>query len=179
VSAVFSVIVAADQARGIGKNGTLPWRLPGDMAFYKRTTLQAAQGQQNAVIMGRKTFESIPAKFRPLKNRLNLVLTRNADYTPEGAARVGSLEEALQYIAARTDIAHAFVIGGGELYRDALLHPACARVIITRVHATFDCDTGLAPFEHNFVLTHSDGPHTDDAARYTFETYERRVSGRA
>ena len=179
MSGLFTVIVAADQARGIGKGGTLPWRLPGDMAFYKRTTLAAAPGQQNAVIMGRKTFESIPAKFRPLKDRLNVVLTRSASYAPEGALRAGSLDEALQLLERRDDITHSFVIGGGELYREALEHPACARVIVTRVHARFDCDTQLAPFEQAFVLTHSDGPHVDEVASYTFETYERSPAGRA
>lgn len=174
MSTSFSVIVAADQLRGIGKDGTLPWHLPGDMAFYKRTTLAAPRGQHNAVIMGRKTFESIPARFRPLKDRLNVVLSRAPQYTPEGALKVGSLDEALQVVTARSDIAHAFVIGGGQLYDEALRHPACARVIITRVHASFACDTFLAPFEHSFVLTHTDGPHADDAASYTFETYERR-----
>jgi dihydrofolate reductase len=178
VTREFSVIVAADEARGIGKDGALPWRLPGDMAYYKRTTSEAPPGQQNAVVMGRATFESIPSKFRPLKQRLNVVLSRDAAYAPDGVLRASSLEEALTLLDARADIAHVFIVGGAQLYREALLHPACTRVLLTRVHARFDCDTFLAPFEHDFVLERRDGPlrEPDDAHAppYTFETYLRR-----
>lgn len=171
----FSVIVAADEARGIGRAGDLPWKLPGDMAYYKRTTTAAPEGQ-NAVIMGRKTFESIPPKFRPLKQRLNIVVTRNAGFEVQGAVRAGSLQQALALASARDDIAKIFVIGGGELYREALTHPECVEVLLTRVHARFDCDTYLPPFEQDFHKTHSDGPHKDGEVAYTFETYERRAA---
>ena len=76
----FSVVVAATSAGGIGMKGKLPWRLPGDMAFFKRVTSSVADiGKRNAVIMGRRTWASIPAKFRPLPARLNVVLSRSAD----------------------------------------------------------------------------------------------------
>lgn len=175
----FSVIVAADEARGIGRAGDLPWRLPGDMAYYKRATSEAPAGSQNAVVMGRRTFESIPAKFRPLKGRLNVVVSRDASYAPPGVLRAGSLEGALSLLDARTDVAQVFIVGGAELYREALRHPACARVLLTRVHARFACDTFLAPFEHDFELERREGPlrEPDDAAApaYTFETYVRRA----
>ena len=74
------VIVAATKANGIGVNGRLPWRLPGDMAYFARITSNAPEGYTNAVIMGRKTWESIPLKFRPLPKRVNLVISRNCDY---------------------------------------------------------------------------------------------------
>jgi dihydrofolate reductase len=178
VSREFSLIVAADEALGIGHAGGLPWRLPGDMAYYKRTTSNAPAGQQNAVIMGRRTFESIPAKFRPLKGRLNVVLSRDPAYAPAGVLPAGALAEALALLEGRAEIAHVFIVGGAELYREALLHPACTRVLLTRVHARFACDTFLAPFEHDFMLAGRDGPHhePDDAGApsYTFETYLRR-----
>jgi dihydrofolate reductase len=170
----FSVIVAADEARGIGREGGLPWHLPGDMAYYKRTTSEAPAGQQNAVIMGRKTYESIPSKFRPLKNRLNLVLTRSPNQPLAGCEVLGSLDAALTRASERSDVAKIFVIGGGELYREALLHPGCSEVLLTRVHARFACDTELAPFEHVFDKTQSDGPHTEGGISYTFETYTQR-----
>ena len=106
----FSIIVAADEARGIGRLGDLPWKLPGDMAYYKRTTTAAPEGQQNAVIMGRKTFESIPRKFRPLKQRLNIVVTRNAAFAEEGSVRASSLAQALSLAsenASRLSAMHA------------------------------------------------------------------------
>lgn len=76
----FSVIVAAAPNRGIGRGGELPWRLPGDMAFFKKTTTAASSDAlRNAVIMGRKTWDSIPAKFRPLGARLNVIVTRQGE----------------------------------------------------------------------------------------------------
>ena len=75
----FQLVVAATRKLGIGKHGSMPWKLPGDMAYFKELTSKTADSsKQNAVIMGRKTWESIPLKFRPLPGRINVVLTRNA-----------------------------------------------------------------------------------------------------
>lgn len=78
----FTIIVAATQSNGIGQKGRLPWRLPKEMAYFARMTSSAPEGSQNAVIMGRNTWESIPNKFRPLAKRVNLVLSKNKDYSP-------------------------------------------------------------------------------------------------
>jgi dihydrofolate reductase len=75
-----TIIVAATKSNGIGQNARLPWRLPAEMAYFARVTSHAPEGQQNSVIMGRNTWESIPTKFRPLKNRINVVISRNKDY---------------------------------------------------------------------------------------------------
>jgi dihydrofolate reductase len=75
-----TLVVAATPTHGIGKSGGLPWRLPKEMAFFARATTSAPAGAQNAVIMGRNTWESIPRRFRPLPKRANVVLTRRADY---------------------------------------------------------------------------------------------------
>ena len=75
-----TLIVAATKANGIGQNGNLPWRLPKEMSYFAKVTSHAPEGKQNRVIMGRKTWESIPAKFRPLRDRLNVVLSRQADF---------------------------------------------------------------------------------------------------
>jgi dihydrofolate reductase len=75
-----TLIVAATKTNGIGQGSQLPWRLPKEMAYFKRVTSNAPDGRLNAVIMGRKTWESIPANFRPLPNRVNIVISRNADY---------------------------------------------------------------------------------------------------
>jgi len=79
-----SIIVAATTANGIGKNGRLPWCIHEDMKYFMRVTQNAPEGTQNAVIMGRKTWESIPAKYRPLSERLNIVISNNSDYTLYG-----------------------------------------------------------------------------------------------
>merc|ERR1719421_691737 len=77
-SPTISVIVATTQKGGIGKDGTLPWKLPEDMAHFKKVTTAAPEGKMNAVVMGRKTWESIPEKFKPLPGRINVVLSRKA-----------------------------------------------------------------------------------------------------
>ncbi len=75
-----TIIVAATKSNGIGKNSQLPWRLPKEMTYFARVTSNAPEGKHNAVIMGRHTYESIPPKFRPLSNRINIVISRNKQY---------------------------------------------------------------------------------------------------
>ncbi len=170
----FAIVVAADAARGIGRANGLPWKLPTEMAYFKRVTSEARPGQQNAVVMGRKTYESIPSKFRPLKGRLNVVLSRSSDVSAEeGVTVCPSLEDALAKVAGQSTIDQVFVIGGGSVYEVALRHPQCSRVYITRVHGVFDCDTFLEKFEQDFRLLTQDGPHRDGDVEFTFEVYER------
>ena len=113
----------------IGCNNTLPWHLPEDLAHFKATTL----GQP--VIMGRKTWDSLPVKFRPLPGRMNLVVTRQTDWHSEGALGFHSIDEALQ--ACPTD-AQPWVIGGAELYRLAM--PLATRVVVTEIDADYEGD---------------------------------------
>ncbi|MET0343607.1 MAG: dihydrofolate reductase [Polyangiales bacterium] len=168
----FALVVAADEASGIGKSGALPWHLPGELAHFRRLTTEAPEGQRNAVIMGRKTFDSIPPKFRPLPRRLNVVLSRDPAYRPDGAEHAASLDDALARLDADAHVAAMFVIGGGALYAAALRHPRCGRVYLTRVHATFACDTFLAPLAPRFSRTRTDGPHAEGPLGYTFEIHE-------
>jgi dihydrofolate reductase len=76
----FTLIVAATKQNGIGRSGTMPWHIPKDLAYFSRVTTNAPATQLNMVLMGRQTWESIPQKFRPLKKRINVVLSRNPDY---------------------------------------------------------------------------------------------------
>jgi dihydrofolate reductase len=172
----FSLVVAADEARGIGMSGGLPWRLPKEMAYFKQLTSSAPGGKQNAVLMGRTTYESIPAKFRPLQGRLNVVLSRQANLALEGALTCPSLDAALHALAGRMDLDQLFVIGGATLYAEALTRPECWRVYLTRVHTKFGCDAFLAPFEDGFDRISADGPHEEAGVRYTFEVYERSTA---
>lgn len=169
----FSIVVAADEDNGIGKHGGLPWKLPREMAHFRDVTSLAPSGLQNAVIMGRKTFASIPPKFRPLRDRFNVVLSRQSEHQAEGALVLPSLERALAALDERSDIARAFVIGGGELYRQALLHPGCEELVLTRIHARFDCDTRLSDFSADYTRAEQDGPHQELGVRYTFERWRR------
>ncbi|UGQ48446.1 dihydrofolate reductase [Massilia endophytica] len=121
-----TIIVATDAKGGIGIDNTLPWRLPEDLAHFKRTT------SGHPIIMGRKTYESIG---RPLPNRRNIVVTRNADWRAEGVEAVPSLEAARALVQGG---AEAFIIGGAQVYRQAL--PLADTVIRTEIAKSFECD---------------------------------------
>jgi len=139
---VFDVVVAADLDWGIGKASGLPWpKLKGDLAHFKRVTAEAPAGQRNAIVMGRRTWESTEVAGRPLPRRLNIVISRNLLIAPEGVLAARSLDEALAAAAAAPDVATTFVVGGAQIYREALAHAALRSVYLTRVEGRFGCDT--------------------------------------
>jgi dihydrofolate reductase len=174
MTAECAVVVAADEDNGIGAGNRLPWRIPGDMAFFRQLTSDAPAGMRNAVIMGRKTYASIPPKFRPLAGRLNVVLSRGALSVPDDVVVLSSFEAALADCAARSDIHRVFVAGGGEIYALALGHPACSAVYLTRVHARFACDTFLPGLGQTFALE-SEGPQQlEGELAFTFQHYVRQ-----
>jgi len=113
----------------IGKDNQMPWHLPEDLAHFKRVTL----GQP--VIMGRKTWDSLPARFRPLPGRTNIVITRQVDWNGEGASRAASIEEAMQLCG---DVPDAWIMGGAEIYRQA--EPLASTAVVTEIDADFDGD---------------------------------------
>ncbi|MDB5872373.1 MAG: folA [Ramlibacter sp.] len=117
----------------IGKDGVMPWHVPEDMAHFKQLTMGSP------VIMGRKTWDSLPPKFRPLPGRRNIVVTRRADWAAEGAVRAASLPEA---VALCSEAPQAWVTGGAEIYRLAL--PLADTAEVTEIEADFGGDT-LAP----------------------------------
>ncbi|KAA8908359.1 dihydrofolate reductase-like protein [Sphaerosporella brunnea] len=149
-----TLIVAATTTPtlGIGRNGALPWRLKSELAYFARVTKRvvaaaptSTSARVNAVIMGRKTWFSIPPRFRPLPDRLNVVLSRDSslDLGNSGAVLARSLEDALEKISARGEdgVERVFVIGGAEIYKAALEHPAAKRVLLTRINTEFEVDT--------------------------------------
>ena len=127
ISPRINLIVARARNGVIGRDGALPWRLPEDLAFFKRTTMG------HPIVMGRRTWESIG---RPLPGRRNIVVSRRADYTAAGAEVAPSLDEALRLCAGSAEL---FVIGGAQLYAEALAR--ADRLIVTEIDADFDGDT--------------------------------------
>ncbi|MFT5780437.1 MAG: dihydrofolate reductase, partial [Crocinitomicaceae bacterium] len=107
-----ALIVAMDLEWGIGRNNDLMWHLPKDMRFFKDSTAE------QIVVMGRKNYDSIPEKYRPLPNRENVILTRNIKFQAEGCTVFHSLEEALAHYKEE-EKRTVFIIGGGEIYRQA------------------------------------------------------------
>lgn len=137
-----ALIVAMDLERGIGKDNDLMWDLPADMKFFKDTTL----GQ--VVVLGRKNYESIPEKYRPLANRENAVLTRNKSYQAEGAKIYHSLSECLKCYSEEEERT-IFIIGGGEIYRQAMELDVVDEMYITHINKKYNADTFFPEFELN------------------------------
>jgi dihydrofolate reductase len=142
-----SLIVAMDMERGIGRNNDLMWHLPDDMQFFKETT------QDHIVVMGRKNYDSIPEKYRPLPRRENVVLTRNASFKAENCRVFNALEDCLQAYKDETDRT-VFIIGGGEIYRLALEQNIVDEMYITHVNKTYGADTFFPDFDlRNWAVT--------------------------
>jgi len=174
----FDLIAALDQKNGIGKEGKLPWALSGDMQRFKTITLASSERNKiNAVIMGRKTWESILPKFRPLIGRLNVVLTKKADYPfPRGVLKAQSLESAVTLLdneEYQKKIDHIFVIGGASVYREAIEHPLCRKIYLTKIVGDFSCDCFFPEFEKNFEKIESLSSCSDRGITYSFCTYRR------
>ncbi|MCG2578485.1 dihydrofolate reductase [Dechloromonas sp. XY25] len=153
------IIAAVARNRVIGKDNTLIWNIPADMAHFKALTT----GQ--TVIMGRKTWESLPPRFRPLPGRRNIVISRQADYTAPGAELAGSLSAALDLVAGSQT---AFVIGGEQIYRQAMA--VADRLEITEVDLEPEGDAWFPEIQaadwNKVATAPGDG--------YAFVTYRRR-----
>jgi dihydrofolate reductase len=159
-------LILARAANGvIGLNNTLPWHLPEDMAHFKALTLG------HPVVMGRKTWDSLPAKFRPLPGRRNIVVTRNPDWHDSGAERAGSLHEALRMCAHAQEV---FVIGGAQIYAEAL--PLAQRAYITEIANTFEGDAFFPPLPERAWIQTLREPHVSASGLpFAFVTYERTL----
>jgi len=161
---VLALIAACGRGRVIGIDNRLPWHLPEDMKFFRETT------RGKPVIMGRKTWESLPEAFRPLPGRLNIVVSRNAGFQAAGGTVVGSLPEAL---SAARDANIAFVIGGAELYRQAL--PLADRLILTEIDQDYPGDAFFPAFSPEEWAEASRLPQQSATGLpFAFVTYERR-----
>lgn len=149
---MISIIVAMDKKRGIGYKGDLLTFIPGDLPRFKKITTG------HKVIMGRKTFDSLPKG--PLPNRENIVITRNRELTIDGATVVNSLEEAIELCK---DSEEAFVIGGGEIYRESL--KIANKLYITHMHKEFEADTFFPEFTDWNEVSRED---INDRGEFTF-----------
>jgi dihydrofolate reductase len=157
-----SLIVAAAENNAIGKNNQLLWHLPNDLKFFKNTTWGMP------VIMGRKTFESVN---KPLPGRFNIVITRQANWNADGVIAATDLQDALQK-AAETNCNEAFIIGGGEIYKQA--YELADKIYLTRVHTEVDGDTFFPALDENKWQLISNQDFAADekhAFAYSFQTW--------
>jgi dihydrofolate reductase len=158
-----AAIVAMDEGRVIGKAGALPWHLPEDLAHFKRLTTG------HIVIMGRKTWDSLPAKFRPLPGRTNIVISRSPQElkVPQGVYACSSVTEAISMgdsIAAPSQI--LWIIGGAQIYKESI--PLCDELYVTAVHGYHVGDAHLPDFESSFAQVDE-----EMGEACTFKTYRR------
>ncbi len=165
--ASLALIASVARNGAIGRGGALPWRLPGDLKHFRTVTMG------HPVLMGRRTWDSLPAAFKPLPGRRNIVVTRDAQWHADGAERAGSLAAAL---AGVQDATVAFVIGGGELYAQAL--PLADELLLTEVDAEVaDADAFFPLWDRAGweEVARASGP-ADAPFRYQFVAYRRRAS---
>ena len=165
---ILSIIVAVAENNVIGKDNKLIWHLPADMKFFKEKT------SGHAVITGRKNYESIPEKFRPLPNRTNIIITRQKDYVAPGAVVTCSLDEAIQYAKTLND-KEVFIIGGAEIFKQSI--DKVDIIYRTIVHQSFEGDTFFPSFdESNWILSEKKSVLPDERNKFalTFETLIRK-----
>lgn len=159
-----SLIAAVARDGAIGLGNRLLWSEPEDQRHFRRTTLGCA------VIMGRKTWDSLPKRFRPLPGRRNLVITRQTDWQAPGAEALPSLEHAVDSLH---DAPRAFVIGGAEVY--ALALPWADELVLTEIDATFEADTFFPAWDRaDFELASREAHVAASGVGFSFVTYRRR-----
>jgi dihydrofolate reductase len=166
---IVSVIAAIASNGVIGKDNDLVWDLPDDMAFFKQKT------KDHHVIMGRRNYESIPHKFRPLPGRPNVIVTHRADYDAPGCTVTGSVEDAIE-IARAAGETEAFIIGGGQIYAETLRKDLADRLYLTHLAAPFEGDTyfpkfGITGWQVQHLADHpADSRH---ACSFIIKQYDR------
>lgn len=137
------LIVAKASNNVIGKDNDLIWHLPADMRFFTQST------KGHIVIMGRRNWDSIPDKYRPLSDRINVVITRNTDFSHPDCVVFHTLEEAIEFYLNNEPEKDVFVIGGGQVYQYALKHQLVDQMLITYIHEFFEGDTYFPEFNES------------------------------
>jgi dihydrofolate reductase len=159
-----SLIAAVARGGVIGRDRAIPWRIPEDMRRFRTLTMG------HPVVMGRRTWDSLPDRLRPLPGRRNVVVTRNRAWNAAGAEPAGSLADALLQL---DDSDHVFVIGGGELYGDAL--PLADELLLTEIDADVEGDTVFPLWDRGAFEETAREQHVDEnGTPFSFVTYVRR-----
>ena len=157
-------MIFARAANGvIGLNNAMPWHLPEDLAHFKKLTFGCP------VIMGRKTWYSLPAKFRPLPGRTNIVITRQTDWQPEGANTAGSLQAALAQCQAASDV---WIIGGAQIYAQA--EPLASRIEVTHIDKNYEGDAFAPVLGNQWLAGHKQEHVSSTGLNFSFITYTRK-----
>ena len=165
---IISLIAALSRNRVIGKDNDLPWRLPDDMKYFMQTTMG------HHVIMGRKNYESLPNKFKPLPNRTNILVTRQVNFIAEGCHVVNSMEKAIE-IARTSGESELFIIGGAQIYKQAI--SLADYLYLTEINALIEGDTFFPEFDRAQWAEVSRKSHSVDERHpfaFDFVIYKRK-----
>ena len=166
---ILSIIVAVSENNVIGKDNKLIWHLPADMKFFKDKT------SGHFIITGRKNYDSIPEKFRPLSNRTNIVVTRQKNYHAPFALVMPDIETALTFAKEKSEEGEVFIIGGAEIYRQTI--DVCSRIYLTRIHHSFEGDAFFPELnmkDWNLLSSKHHAPDEKNKYAFTIETLERK-----
>ena len=170
----FSMILAVDDALWFWKNGQLPWRIKEDMAYFRDITTETSdENKVNVVIMGRKTWESIPDRFRPLPDRINYVLTTDENYEDNGCVSYTSLEQCLGDIDGNPLIDSIFIIWGAQLYNGVLDDSRLEKIYLTKVDWDFGCDVFFDGVPDSFVLESEWEEKEEGDIKFKFQVYKK------
>ncbi len=165
---IISLIAAVSENNVIGKNNTLPWHLPTDMKYFRDTTMG------HCVIMGRKNYDSIPLKYRPLEGRTNIVVTKQKDFKADKCIVVNSIEDALSEAKNKNET-EVFVIGGADIYRQTI--GIADKIHYTKIHHSFDGDAFFPKLdESKWKLVSQKDMNADEKNKspFSFCVYERK-----
>ena len=172
----FDLVVAADLDWGIGRDNALPWpKLSQDLRHFRRITTAAPGAAASAIVMGRRTWQSAEVGARPLPNRINCVITRGQLAAPTSVRVAHSLPDAFARCA---DASAIYVVGGAQIYRDAVQLPNLRYIYLTRVLARFACDTHLPDLDIEFSVDTSwaeAAQHEENGVRYRIERLQRNT----
>ncbi len=161
------IIVAVDCKNGIGKDNAMPWHFKKETQYFKEITLTTKDpSKKNMVIMGKNTWYSLPEKYRPLKDRKNVVLTRDKFLQIEGVEIYTSLDEAIN--SAGDDIETIFVIGGATLFKESLIHENLTGIYVTFIENEYECDTYFPEIPSKFSNKQLLKEEEEDGVKFKF-----------
>ena len=169
-----NIIVGCDAENGIGYQNKIPWYISSDMKYFKEMTCHVSPGKVNAVLMGRKTWDSLPAKYRPLPHRLNIILSKTSSMhsSPASGLWIQSFSQ-IQDILQKYEIETLWIIGGASVYTQALQHLPIHYIYKTHIHKKFVCDTWFSFPKEQFTLYKTTECIEKDGTILQFEVYKK------
>lgn len=176
-----NLILAVDEKNGLGRDNDLAWRISKDMKYFKGITTKTTDlAKHNAVIMGRKTWESIPRKFRPLSDRINCILTRSIKHDDIWAPiddfvlYFNSLEHCLSELESRENVESIFIIWWSQIYNQAIKTRFIDKIYITKVKWDYNCDVFFDGIPEWFLLESYTDDEEENGIIFSFEVYKKQ-----